>query len=331
MKVLIIAPQIVPIKLSPNYQGIERLAREFSEQLTLRGHKVSVVAAQGSELLPGIELIPGKIGAGSEADNFLAYQSKLSEFDIIHDFSHAHAAAMALPNLPVLNMFWHDPFIAAYPEPKYNMIALSNWGAQRFEAIYGQKARYRETIMVSDPNYTYSSERGDRFLTLGKMSPEKGNIEAIRLCRKSNAKLDIAGGTMPGDSQVYSAVIQELSSERFRFMGNVSEDAKLRLLKSAQALLYCAGQTQIHEHKTVEALLCGCPIICYDWGCAEEVGGGYIRICKTESEFLQSMCTFPSELNAKAQSDWARIKYLPDAIIPAYITLYEQVANGLRW
>ena len=371
MKILLIAPLVYPLRFSPNYQGIERLVREYAERLYARGHQVTVVAVKGSELIPGIELIPTLQGNWVvENDSLKLYKDRLKEFDVIHDFSHYHSPSMNVDNLPAINVFWHDPYIAKFQEPKYNVVSLSQWGANRFKDIYQQYARYQETIMVSSPMYRPMSAlnnhqqaphlpKGDvghqlppdrppvdkisrhnhgieidlysPFITLGKQSPEKGNLEAMRLCRKLGVSLDVVGGISPGDDDTYSKVVERLSTGKIKYRGNCTEEVKIQLLQRAEALIYCPGQTEIHSHKIVEALFCGCPVITFEFGPAKEVLGDFGYLAKDEEDFLHAMQEYPGRVNRESLYRYSYSRWSSEAIIPAYEKLYGEVANGLRW
>ena len=331
MNILIVSAQAMPVQPEMRYQGIERLAYIFATELNKLGHKVAIVATEGSTIPSGIEYIPTKQGgAQTEIDSFPVYKDRLAEFDVIHDFSHYHCPAMSNQKLPVLNVFWHDPQIAKYPEPQYNMVSISQWGADRFKEIYQQEARHQETVVVDPNQYTFSAQRNGRFLTLGKMSVEKGNLEAIRLCRKLGVGLDIVGGRIPPDPADYEDTVKSLcDGEQFRFYGDCSDRDKIALMQSAKALIYCVAQTEVHSHKSCEALMTGCSVITYDLGAMKEIVGSWGAVVDTENDFLLAMQRKPpAPIGCR---EYAISRWETNRVVSNYIKLYKEVAEGKRW
>lgn len=367
MKVLINSSVVRPHVESPRYQGIERLGKEFAIELTALGHEVTVTAPEGSQYPENIGVITVAMG-GADAENasFPAWRHRLGEFDVIHDFSHLHSPALTIAGLPTLNVFWHDPHIAQFMEPGYNIIGLSQYAVEAFREIYKQDARHQETIVVDLEKYKslektdsqnqcqsasknkdilkYSprkkpvriavqSGRNDlklRFLSLGLMLPLKGHLEAMRLCRKLGVALDVVGGKMPTDDGSYMEIVQKLcDGYLIKFWGDVDDGTKISLMQSAAALVYPVGQLEIHSHKSVEAMACGCPVIAWDKGAMREVlGDGGGLVADNEAQFLSYMETIEDwNLNP---AEWAT-KWGVHKVVADYIPLYEEVANGLRW
>ena len=360
MKVLINSSVVLPHRPDARYQGIERLCREFALELLGLGHTVTITAPPDSEYPDGITVIEvAQGGADAENASFGSWKGRLGEFDVIHDFSHLHAPALTVAGLPALNVFWHDPYIAQFMEPGYNIIALSQYGADAFKAMYGQEARHQETIVIdlekyalpdailrdfsaapvqlhspakNSPRFRSQTQTIDlklRFLSLGLMLPLKGHLEAMRLCRKLDVGLDVVGGTMPTDDQTYKGIVERLcDGGQIQYWGDVDDDTKIALMQNAKALIYPQGQLEVHSHKSIEAMACGCPVITYDRGAMKEVIGTGGVVVDTEAEFLNAMENIDClDINPR---EWAQ-KWDIHKVVGDYLPLYEEVANGLRW
>ena len=329
MKVLINSALVKTHGKTVKYQGCERLAFEIACELHKQGHEVSVVAPRGSVYPEGIFVFEAETGgADAEQRSYPIYVDKLPSFDIIHDLSHYHVPAMNNPHLPTLNAFWHDPYIAKFPEPSYNIISLSEWGARRFRDIYKQGARFQETIVVDLNRYYPTFNSGNRFLSLGLMLPLKGHLEAMRLCRKLDVPLDGVGGRSPTDPDDYERCVRSLCFGKIVFHGDVDDNTKIDLMQSAKAMIFPQGQLEVHSHKSCEALACGCPVITWNKGAMREVIGNAGYVVDTEEEFLYAMehCYIsPSVCRERA------LRWSVDKVVKDYVGLYGEVANGLRW
>ena len=334
MRILINSPVVYPILADMHYAGIERLGMEYAQGLAKLGHSVSLTCAPGSISLDGIELIICLQG-GAEAEQvaYPIYADKLEGFDAILDLSHFHAPAMNKPNLPALNVFWHDPLLAKYPEPSYNILAISQYAKRNFELIYEQSAYYQEIIEV-DPTVYYPAQAfllpPSRFLAAGRMGVDKGQLEAMRICRKLDAPLDVVGASGQGDPTDYENLVRRFATGDICFWGNCLDEEKIKLMQSCKALIYPVAQVEIHSHKSVEAMFCGAPVIAYNIGAMEEVVGSAGRVVNTEEEFISAMLTADS-ISRRYCREYSTARWSRNKVIPEISKLLEEVAGGKRW
>ena len=199
--------------------------------------------------------------------------------------------------------------------------------------MYGLTARHQEIILADPVTYSLGTRRTNAYLPLGKMSPEKGNLEAMWIARKLGLKLYVVGGRMPTDDDSYERLVQKLCTKPLVYVGDCAESGKIRLLQTCKALIYAVGQLEIHSHKSVEAMMCGCPVIAYDMGALKEVIGPGGMVVQTCEQFEQAIL----EVGASGQlptptqcRNWA-MKWAKDTVVAEVLTLLEQVAGGLRW
>ncbi len=336
MNILFISPTDAPINKKSKYVGIERLVWEYSREL-IKSHKVTVIGHQDSDYADGVCHLP----AFTEVKAYQEYSYLYRNFDVIHDFSHLHLASRFIPGLPSLNIIWHDPGSARYPKSPYNIISPSQWGVREFKRVYKQEAKYMQIIAIDPDIYKPypSKSRGDRYLTLGRMAEEKGNFLAAQLCKKAGVKLDIAGGRGIGVSNTVLtdyelSVLKLCDGKQVKFLGEVEEDEKVKLMKSCKALLYATRFPEITGHKYQEALMCGCPIILRNVGSANEfveMGfNGYL--CHSDEDFIRAIEGMEkSVFDCDAISKKAHEVYSVPLVIAQHVTLYEEVANGKKW
>ena len=341
MKILIFSSLELPFTAKARFTGLERIAVIFANELQRLGHDVTILAHKDTMLNEGIKLLPceGKDYRHAELRAYQQYQSKFYEFDVIHDIGHLHLIARYMNNLPTLNVLNHAPVHALYPKAPYNIISWSKWGVWAFRKYYHQEARYQETIAI-DPKIYHPPEgkRGDRFLTIGRMSPDKGNLNAATLCKQLGVPLDICGGRgsefNPDDPLTpYEKACRDIADEeRIRFLGEVSDEQKIKLMQSCRALIYCTDHTEITSHKVQESIFCGAPVIIPNLGGLPEIctHGANGFLCNDTAEFILAIEQVDKLDPAKTYKEVVA-KYCVENVVKNYITLYQQVASGLRW
>lgn len=339
MDILIASPTAFAVTPDLGYGGIERLAWEFADGLS-KYHKVTLLAADDTHVSDGVTLMPAGYKATAnlerELDAFKNNEAHFSRFDVIHDFTHKHyIPRFGGLDVPSLSLFWHDPYLAAFPQAGHNVVALSEYARQRFKEIYFQESVVQETLLADPNQYTYerNSTRGNWYVFIGKMSVEKGALEAIEICKKADAHLVIIGGRgVDTDPDDYQKEVMRQATGKIEYLGNVSDETKIDHLRSARALIYPVAQLEISSHKSVEALMCGCPVVTYDRGAMSHVVSHGVTgfLATTQKDFIECMekvhTISSSACRAEAERRWAKGKVIRD-----YVKLYEKVAKGDRW
>ena len=240
MKVLLISPLGFAVNETTKYAGIERLVWEYAREL-VKEHEVTVWGHTDSVFPQGVNLLPYKPIADpilEELPQFQSYHYTIRQFDIIHDFSHLHLTARYVVNLPMVSIFWHLPSVMRYKKAPYNLIALSQYAAREWKRIEEYPARYHQSIVVDTDLYTPNKERGDRFLTIGRMSEKKGNLAACILCGELGVPLDVVGGkglySEGWDSladEYEQEVKEHCDGEKIKFLGEVTDEEKIKLMQ----------------------------------------------------------------------------------------------------
>jgi glycosyltransferase involved in cell wall biosynthesis len=209
-----------------------------------------------------------------------------------------------------------------------------------FERYYRQKAIYQETIAIPKAEYkpNNGNKRGDRFLTIGRMSPDKGNLNAGILCKNIGVPLDIVGGRgcEQRDNPSLTAYEQDCRNiadgEMIKFLGEVSDEQKIELMQTCKGLIYATSHTEITSHKVQECMFCGAPVILPNLGGLPEICthgiNGYL--CSNEQEYTEAIKNVDKLEPMKLHKEVVD-KYSVDNVVKNYVELYEKVANGLRW
>ncbi len=358
MKILCVSPIELPYHTGARYTGLEKLAVQFAEEWAKLGHEVSLIAHHSTNVSPKVNLLPCdgyetiQRPDHAEYHAYRKYQTEYRKHDVIWDITNLHLAARYMPNLPIANVFHANPhyaFLSGYLKAPYNLISWSKWGVKEIAKYYergtpkkdgGQKSVYQETIMV-DPEVFKPNpliKRTDRFLTIGRMSPEKGNLNAVRLCKELNIPIDVCGGRgaeVSSGSPLtdYEKEIQKLcDGTQIVYYGEVSDEQKIELMQSCKALIYFTDHVEITSHKVQEAMLCGAPVIVPSTGGMPEIVTNDVDgfLCCSLNEYIEAIKNI-GKLNLILPRDTTMTKYAPIKVAEGYITLFERIVKGERW
>jgi glycosyltransferase involved in cell wall biosynthesis len=263
---------------------------------------------------------------------FYNYGYIVDRYDVIVDFSHQHILSRKHNDLPTMNIVWHN-MDKPYPKASYNIVALSEWQRKAFENLYKQKARVLPVICVNPKRYSLKKEKGHRFLHLGKMSPEKGVLEAIRFSRELGVGLDIIGGLGPKDSTDFRDYVLRLcDGEQIEYYGDVNDQVKIELIQNAKAILNPRRQDEAHWHVGAEAAMCSTPVVCFNHSSYPEVVKDGVSgfLVKSDDEFKNAMMTV-HRLDPEKIHEFAMERYDRSKVVSSWIPIMKEVAEGLRW
>jgi glycosyltransferase involved in cell wall biosynthesis len=262
----------------------------------------------------------------------------LAEACVFLDFSHSKPVGRANAKIPHLSPIWHDPAIMQPPAPARNVVALSEWQAERFRRIQKQECRVLDPI-AGDADYFIPSQepRGDYLLFIGKLAPDKGCVQAIQACRELKQRLEIVGPVTPGDPPGYVAeVLRQCDGRNIVYHGEVTEAHKLALLQGAKALLYpvsyLPGFGEAHSHKAAEAMLCGLPCIAYDQGAMNEVVDQGVTglVISGRAELAEAIRACETLDRARCR-ERALERWDYRNVVSRWLPVMEQVTKGARW
>ena len=193
-------------------------------------------------------------------------------------------------------------------------------------------------------------EAAPHVLVLARMTPDKGQDVALRVCREAGIPLVLAGPVagiddpqelerrldegdpaLTGNPDVEyfrDRVAPHLDGVRARWVGGVSGEAKERLLRSARALLTPIQWAEPGATAVVEALARGIPVVGTPLGVlptlVEHGVTGYLAEDETE---LAAWLGKLDEISPDACREAAR-QWTPSAMATRYLELYEQLLDG---
>ncbi len=291
------APLVTAIR-EPQRGGSQAFVSDLARGLVGRGHEVHVYAASGSQI-PGVEVIdtgvdpqslsgalyrafgpPGaSASAATEAAFARAYQSvQKSRYDVIHNHAFDAPAirlATALPAAVVhtLHLPPDEAVAAAVGQAARGARAPAVAVVSAFQASAWRRVVRVDAILppyVPTRAIPWSKAAGEGAIFAGRLSPEKGAVEAIDIARAAGLPIEVYGDIYDGE---YS---REQIDPRRAWSGVTFRDAVPRTslwaaMARAAVVLYPAKWDEPFGMAAAEAQACGTPVVAFRRGGLGEV------------------------------------------------------------
>lgn len=308
------------------YSGLEMIAWHCAKGLAELGHKVSLVAPEGS-FCPGVEIIyGGKVGTWDEHQSYDQYWKRLMGFDAIIDHTWQKNSYMlkaeGVLKCPILGVM-HAPVDTMYqmlpPVENPCLVCISQDQAWHFEALHNREARTCYNGVDSEVYKDIGVGRTDRFLFCGRFSSIKGPLIAIKACKEAGVGLDLIGDTsITNEPDYFNACMKEADGEQIRIVGPQSRGGCVWWMSRAHAFLHSAKDfREPFGLAPVEAQLCGLPVVSFDNGAMRETirNGVTGTLVKKEKDFVQavkqisSAVVFKGDMEKTTRNDcreWAK-------------------------
>jgi glycosyltransferase involved in cell wall biosynthesis len=264
------------------YGGTERIVFELVTELTRRGHDVTTFASGDSSVSGSlVSTVPRALrqtGHGGDIGGYmlatmLKVLDRQADFDIIH--SHLDWYGLALrraSRTPVVSTFhgrldlpWSRDMLADRPD---GLVAISESQASVHPEVPWTIVHNGLTL----DSAPFERRRSDALVFVGRVTPEKGIVDAIRIAELADRPLKIAAkvGPTPGERDFNENVFEpalKAAGPRVEFLGELSGDDRDALFARSHAVLMPGSWPEPFGLVAIEALACGAPVI------ARRVGG----------------------------------------------------------
>ena len=342
MRIALIAPldETVPPDC---YGGVELVVANLARELVSMGHDVSVLAS-GNSTVAG-RLIP-IFAHNLRSDplmvkyrNIYSYSGtgrilqllREHRFDIIHNhFGWQILPFATLVNTPIVTTL-HGPLNAIDqqlcfgPYADENFVSISNNQRKGMPQLHYVANVYNG---IQTDAFSGGKTRRDYLAFLGRISPEKGIVEAIQVARAANVPLRIAAKVDPIDQTYFRRKVRPLIDGKFiTFIGEVRHAEKVTFLQGARALLMPIQWEEPFGLVNIEALACGTPVIGLKRGSLPEIidDGKTGFLCNDENDMATCVAKLPA-LNAAVCRAAAEQRFSARTMAESYLTVYKTLA-----
>ena len=283
VKIALLAPieESVPPK---KYGGTERVVFNLAEELVGLGHEVDLYATADSKTSANLIPVTDKpirnllaqnprewFSKEIEAAYFVTKSVRHKHYDIIHsNLDEPFTLVNRYIREPVVTTL-HNP-VPLYLEKAYekqHFISISN-SQRKLSPGLDYVATVYNGIKVS--SFEFNPKPKNYLMFLGRISPDKGIVEAIHIAKKTRNKLVIVAKVDPPERAFYRNIVKPLiDNKQITYLGEVDEQRKIEILKDARALISPIQWDEPFGLVNIEALACGVPVISIARGSIPEI------------------------------------------------------------
>ncbi len=345
LRIAQIAPLWTPIPPT-TYGGIELLLALLCDGLTARGHEVTLFASGDCRTRARLHAtIPVNLSALMASGDALMHEYYLNavfadalaaqgDFDVLHcHLPPTHLPLAAAARKPCIFTLHTSPHADdEWAMRRYPEVAIAAISQAQIAATSTRLGRTFPVVFngVDFSAYTPSFEPGKYLAFLGRMSPEKNPLDAIRIAQTAGLPIVLAGQPQNAAEEHYFAekVRPLMDGERVRWIGPVNHTQKVELLRHAAALVFPIAWDEPFGLVMIEAMACGCPVLAVRRGSVPEVVDadvtGYTAATPAE---LAALVPATLALDRRRVREQAEARFSHTKMVDDYESLYRALAR----
>lgn len=327
------------------YGGTERVVHYLTEELVRQGHDVTLYASGDSRTRGRLRPCCGEALRLAGSADPLAHHlvmlervaRELADYDIVHfhvDYLHfPFSRRHRIPHLTTLHGRLDipdlEPLYREYPD----MPVVSISDSQRKPLPW---LNWQGTVYHGMPVDRFQPvARPEGYLAfLGRVSPEKGLDQAIRIAVAAGRELRIAAKIGREERPYFEDVIEPLlGAPGVRFIGEIGDEEKNDFLGRAAALLFPIDWDEPFGMVMMEAMACGTPVIAYGRGSVPEVirdgVSGFVLPPGDLDAAVAAVAALGSFDRARCRRDFEE-RFSVERMTRDYLRIYQQVLDHRR-
>lgn len=344
--IALIAPPWYPVP-PRGYGGIESVVALLAEELRARGHRVTLLAAEGSSFqakghAPAAWVTD--LGQPHERLRELTYAARVlrtvretGQVDVLHD--HVGFATLLgcveLGNVPVVHTVHgviREPDASFYSAlgDELGLVALSQ-NQRRAAPQLHWIGTVANAVSLRDLIVADRREKEPYLLCLARICPDKGQHVAIEVAQRTGLRLVLAGKierTPEGQAYFENWIAPALDGTRVVHLSDVAGFEKARLLARATALLAPIQWEEPFGLSVVEAMASGTPAISMARGAAPEViEQGLTGFLVRDADEMVAAVHRAGDIDPARCAAIARARFSPSIMADSYLRLYAQAES----
>ncbi len=325
-----------------SHGGTELMVYHLVEGLVARGHHVELFASGDSRVSAELHAVVDV--ATSYDDDCTTYVDKEMEtrntfnlyrrgndFDVIH----GHWPTLAAYFSP----FTTTPTVLTYA---YIEQALHDYYRANFPNVHPVCISRRQAENLGEPGLPvvpngidvdatpFGATAEDFLVIVGRIAPNKGIADAIRIAKAAGERLVIVGHAPPqlpwAEAYYREEVEPHVDGDRVRHVAHLPNDEVLDLVSRAKGFLFPLQWEEPFGLAVAEALAVGAPVIAYPKGAMPEViaDGRTGFLVETEAEAVRAIGRL-SEIDRRACRAWVEEQFPISRMVEGYEAVYESV------
>jgi glycosyltransferase involved in cell wall biosynthesis len=322
------------------YGGTELIVHLLTDELVRRGHEVTLFASGDSITKAKLHSVHNQaLRLDPNIKEPLAYEQMMladvyqqaDHFDIIHShISYTAFGYSSLVKTPTVHTM-HGIFTQGNEKifqyfAKQPFISISE--AQR-EPRLG--LNYIHTVYngIDTDAYPFQSQPAQPpyLVFVGRISPEKGPIEAIKIALAAGLPLKMAGKIDAVDRDYYQEQVEPLiDGEQIQYLGEISHEEKVKLLRGATVTLFPITWREPFGLVMIESMATGTPVIGMGLGSVPEViaQGKTGFVCHSLEQMIE-VIPDAMKLNRQTCREYVITRFSVQSMTDEYERAYEMV------
>lgn len=318
------------------YGPWELITSLLTEALVKRGVDVtlfatlnSITAGKLDGIVPhGYSEGPGLDAKVAEMRHIVTLIERAEEFDLIHnqaDFVPLFFSRLIdTPMLTTLHGLSSERILPVYEQydDRVHYVAISD--ADRAPSL-----TYAATIHHGIPidDFVFDAVGSEDLLFFGRIHPDKGAGEAIRVARVAGRRL-ILCGLVQDEGYHEREVAPFVDIDRVDYRGMIGGPERIRTLGAAKGLLHLIDFDEPFGLSVIEAMACGTPVIAYNRGSMPELIDHGVTgfLVDTFDEALEAVDQL-GQIDRHACREAVATRFSVERMADEYLRLYERILS----